>query len=1633
MKPKTTEIPTQGFTNRLRGSIAFFVFIFLSISSSLFAQPPNDSCHKAIEIAISANGYDAGTFVGSAVDITDATREIGEECSEDISKIGNCNKTVWYSFYIPTTRNVELRLTQQDSAIPQIFAGFSIYKAKECLYNKGNISTQLTPIAKFGASGNTCLQSGFYYIQVAAKNRAKGELWVELTLDDAVSPSFDHYNSPHDFGIMNNESKTEYFDLTCLSITKEEETGIGNTSYNKSLWVKVNFPKNGFMYQLSLINNNRHDFGYRIFTSPPTSDSVLGSKPFTYHTYRSGFSNQIRLVEEKCYDGSTDQTFYVQLIFKNETQYNTTIQASSYDEIKDPWNTPAEPLKITTIDRYNQTFEKYFDCTGELATHTCKSSIPDYYTQNSRFSQEQDTFAFGSYIVIDNTEPGELRINAQDKNRYGYNLNYALYEGDITQNCNLTEVSQTAVSSSFSACLEKKVYTLVLAKTKDTYLSNYIKLSVSFNKKPVNIDYNYHTNVENLGTVDPSTDDYPPPKSSVYINSRDTSIQIGDSTWTGRFTFKEFYVAESGNFSIVPSNSYPSLRHFIFEGRYSDNNVAKIPELSYDLLYSYSNFNTCHNYKKGYYTIISIYDTATYGNYNLCNVPNSYIIFQKQFSCTQYNLNTNAKDASPIHNNQSLTSSPANKVSIRYEYPVNYCKDCYSQTLTPPALPNNHCYRYMPEDNLFFYYTFYIDKNTEVELPYNSLLYEGNVKSDPSICQDTNNIMEPCAGNVFCNLQGGKTYSMVLYRVGYTPMKIIATPHILSPNDFAKNTYDFGNIDDLNTKIAPYYPITCNTTSAATDPSYSGVQYRARFNIPYPDTLNKADYKQRRNLWYTFTVSDASSILVQVNSTEFCNQDIVIYRYTGDPLVSFENVLSAGFDSTTTGLELVVKNGRESSTNCNYSYVDFSNSGCTYNRYFVLLEGNNSPNNTYQLTVKKTARPIYSDSGNNCSNAITKTTSILGTYHLQTLNNCHTYGDSPFEDEKDNRIKSSWFFLDVKNLDKFDLSIKYSGAVPITKYIVYAGSCGALTRVAELNDQFSFFTLSCMKAGSYYVQAISPTYSLGSVAFDFTISTAKNAKCKAYDFEIPLAQFELRGGCNNDTLLFKNLSTQGDDIALYWYLNGQLQDSTLDLTLLKTAPEILENNTLKLVVVNKNSKYSDSMSLAYEKDTTQYYFNILDPGNPRCSDTIQLGVRTNYKHRLNYIWNTPSNPYEHFEPTPFITRISNGNIYVEATSDNCIFKDTLELLTNPDPGLFTDTILCGDSSKLLYDLSETNYFRVNGMNITGSSWNPTSSGIYHLYFWYSGCYYMDTLEVTYGAETLTISEKDTVSICNNKPTTLKYAKELIDYNWNTGSTADSITVTQMGDYWLKGSLFGCKELEYYITVLKDSVPKVFLKDTTVCENEIYQFVNPTSFGVTERSPNLDSFKATTSTPLYMTIEQNGCSTTDTALLSVIPAPNQNLVKEYCFEEDSLLLDAFKANSYDWLDGKNTTRYLIAHEYKTYTVIRENMNGCIDSITFEISTNCPSKVFIPNSFTPNEDGLNSSFKPIIFGKYSRYTMQIYNRWGEKLYETNDGTPWNGYSNGAKVQQGSYFAIIVVTFNSSGRTTTEHFTTTITVLY
>ena len=56
--------------------------------------------------------------------------------------------------------------------------------------------------------------------------------------------------------------------------------------------------------------------------------------------------------------------------------------------------------------------------------------------------------------------------------------------------------------------------------------------------------------------------------------------------------------------------------------------------------------------------------------------------------------------------------------------------------------------------------------------------------------------------------------------------------------------------------------------------------------------------------------------------------------------------------------------------------------------------------------------------------------------------------------------------------------------------------------------------------------------------------------------------------------------------------------------------------------------------------------------------------------------------------------------------------------------------------------------------------------------------------------------------------------------------------------------------------------------------------------------------------------------------------------------------------------------------------------------------CPGKLFIPNSFTPNDDGMNEYFTTKGFN-IDDFEIWIYNRWGELIYTSTDmGVWWDG---------------------------------------
>ncbi len=129
-----------------------------------------------------------------------------------------------------------------------------------------------------------------------------------------------------------------------------------------------------------------------------------------------------------------------------------------------------------------------------------------------------------------------------------------------------------------------------------------------------------------------------------------------------------------------------------------------------------------------------------------------------------------------------------------------------------------------------------------------------------------------------------------------------------------------------------------------------------------------------------------------------------------------------------------------------------------------------------------------------------------------------------------------------------------------------------------------------------------------------------------------------------------------------------------------------------------------------------------------------------------------------------------------------------------------------------------------------------------------------------------------------------------------------------------------------------------------------------------------------------------------------------------------------ATNYFWEfgDGFTSNAFNPSHTYPdragTYVIKLYATNGiCIDSAEVTIEVKDELTWYIPNTFTPDGDEVNNVFFPVFndaFDKQS-YTMLIFDRWGEILFETHDVTVgWDGTYNGQLCKEGTYTWKIVI---------------------
>jgi gliding motility-associated-like protein len=126
-----------------------------------------------------------------------------------------------------------------------------------------------------------------------------------------------------------------------------------------------------------------------------------------------------------------------------------------------------------------------------------------------------------------------------------------------------------------------------------------------------------------------------------------------------------------------------------------------------------------------------------------------------------------------------------------------------------------------------------------------------------------------------------------------------------------------------------------------------------------------------------------------------------------------------------------------------------------------------------------------------------------------------------------------------------------------------------------------------------------------------------------------------------------------------------------------------------------------------------------------------------------------------------------------------------------------------------------------------------------------------------------------------------------------------------------------------------------------------------------------------------------------------PGPDLGADKEIC-SGDSLILYPGLFTAYNWQNG-STQSHMVAKQPGMYSVVVTNNCGTAkDEILIKENT---CDIYFPSAFTPNNDGKNDWFKMLGGYNFKEYHLVVYNRWGQKVFETFEPAKgWNGIFGG-----------------------------------
>jgi gliding motility-associated-like protein len=191
------------------------------------------------------------------------------------------------------------------------------------------------------------------------------------------------------------------------------------------------------------------------------------------------------------------------------------------------------------------------------------------------------------------------------------------------------------------------------------------------------------------------------------------------------------------------------------------------------------------------------------------------------------------------------------------------------------------------------------------------------------------------------------------------------------------------------------------------------------------------------------------------------------------------------------------------------------------------------------------------------------------------------------------------------------------------------------------------------------------------------------------------------------------------------------------------------------------------------------------------------------------------------------------------------------------------------------------------------------------------------------------------------------------------------------------------------------------------------------------NPNVSNPVATpdSSITYSVSIKENTCNESATLFtkLVVLPSPDLQINKSNDINctLPSARLTAYGAEDYTWTPASGLSSATIFNPVATplvstvYTVTGKGVNGCVNSDTISVKVDLNENRFfgLPNSFTPNGDGLNDCFGVRYWGQVDKLDFSIYNRFGQKVFFTDNASKcWDGTFKGEPQSAGVFVYII-----------------------